>query len=197
MKSIIEEASSISKAIENGWVRAGCPQEFTVRVFEQATGGFLGFFKKPAKIGIFFQEIETVVPGKTRQAPRPEYRAAKEPFKQKPECKDQQFEQQARQNSPIKGSSEQSSQPRWSPEMIENCKQWISNISSVVTQKKLNCTVTPNQYILNIVLSGKILDDKKREQILLKSWSQLLLQVLRNRYKRGLRGYKIVITSAA
>jgi predicted RNA-binding protein Jag len=56
MKSIIEEASSISKAIENGWIRAGKPQEFSVRIFEEPEKNFFGFTKKPAKIGIFYKE---------------------------------------------------------------------------------------------------------------------------------------------
>lgn len=197
MKSIIEEASSIAKAIENGWVRAGRPQEFTVRVFEQASGGFLGFFKKPAKIGIFFKEVESSAQSKPRQAPRSEYRQQRETVKQRPECKNQQFEQQNKPKSSIQGSSDQQSQQKWTPEMVDSCNQWIANMVSVLVQKKLNCTITPNQYVLSIALAGKVLDDKKKEQVLLRSWSQLLLQVLRNRCKRGLRGYKIVITSVA
>ncbi len=42
MKSIMEEASSILKAIEKGWNRAGKPQEFTVKVFEEPEHNFLG-----------------------------------------------------------------------------------------------------------------------------------------------------------
>ena len=56
MKSIVEEASSIAKAIENGWIRAGKPQEFTVRIFEESEKNFLGFSKKPAKVGFFYYE---------------------------------------------------------------------------------------------------------------------------------------------
>ncbi len=36
MKSIMEEASSIAKAVEKGWMKAGCPKEFSVKVFENA-----------------------------------------------------------------------------------------------------------------------------------------------------------------
>lgn len=56
MKSIVEEASSISKAIEKGWVKAGSPKEFSVKIYEDAEKNFFGITTKPAKIGIFFEE---------------------------------------------------------------------------------------------------------------------------------------------
>ncbi|KKP35991.1 MAG: hypothetical protein UR26_C0001G0035 [candidate division TM6 bacterium GW2011_GWF2_32_72] len=58
MKSIIEEGSTLFKAIEKGWEKAGKPEEFTVRVFEKEERGFLGFSSKPAKIAILFNEVE-------------------------------------------------------------------------------------------------------------------------------------------
>jgi len=59
MKSLVEEASSVVKAIEKAWTRAGKPQSFTVKIFEEPQSGFLGFNTKPAKIGIFYEEIAT------------------------------------------------------------------------------------------------------------------------------------------
>lgn len=59
MKSLVEEASSVVKAIEKAWTRAGKPQSFTVKIFEEPQSGFLGFNTKPAKIGIFYEEIVT------------------------------------------------------------------------------------------------------------------------------------------
>ena len=57
MKSVIQEASSLSKAIEQGWVKAGKPKEFTVKIFQDAEKGFLGLgVKQQAKIGIFFED---------------------------------------------------------------------------------------------------------------------------------------------
>lgn len=56
MKSIIEEASSVIKAIEKGWASAGKPTEFTVKVLEQPTYNFLGFNVKQAKISFFFDD---------------------------------------------------------------------------------------------------------------------------------------------
>jgi|GEM_PF-2005516 len=59
MKSLVEEASSVVKAIEKAWNRAGCPQTFSVKVFETPETNFFGFTKKSAKVGIFFEEEPT------------------------------------------------------------------------------------------------------------------------------------------
>lgn len=60
MKSLVEEASTITKAIEKAWTRAGKPQSFSVKIFENPEVGFLGLTtKKSAKVGIFFEEVAT------------------------------------------------------------------------------------------------------------------------------------------
>ena len=58
MKSIMEEASSITKAIENAWNRAGQPQEFSVKILElPKTSVFWLKTAKSAKIAFFFNEL--------------------------------------------------------------------------------------------------------------------------------------------
>lgn len=56
MKSVIQEASTIAKAIEQGWIKAGKPKDFTVKIFEEPKKNFLGFTTKNAKVGIFIEE---------------------------------------------------------------------------------------------------------------------------------------------
>ncbi len=56
MKSIIQEASSIAKAIEEGWIKAQKPQQFSVKILEEAEKNFLGMTKKSAKVALFFDE---------------------------------------------------------------------------------------------------------------------------------------------
>ncbi len=54
----MEEASTISKAIENAWNRAGQPQEFTVKILEHPKTTFFGLkTEKSAKIAFFFNEV--------------------------------------------------------------------------------------------------------------------------------------------
>lgn len=56
MKSIICEASSIAKAVEQGWKKAGLPQNFSIKVLEKEEKNFFGFTKKPAKVALFFED---------------------------------------------------------------------------------------------------------------------------------------------
>ena len=56
MKSVIAQGATISKAIDEALNRAGQPQEFFVKVLEEAQAGFLGFGSKKAKIALFFRK---------------------------------------------------------------------------------------------------------------------------------------------
>jgi len=66
MKSIVEEASSILKAIEKAWNRAKQPKDFSIKVFEKEVKNFFGFTKKPAKVGLFYTEQRTESTDKQR-----------------------------------------------------------------------------------------------------------------------------------
>lgn len=53
----MEEASSIAKAIETAWNRAGQPSEFTIKILELPQTSFFGLkTSKSAKIAFFFNE---------------------------------------------------------------------------------------------------------------------------------------------
>lgn len=56
MKSILQEASSLAKAIEQGWVKAGKPKEFSVKIYEEPEKNFFGLTTKNAKVGIFYHD---------------------------------------------------------------------------------------------------------------------------------------------
>jgi predicted RNA-binding protein Jag len=72
MKSIVEEASSIAKAIEKSWTRAGKPREFSIKIFEDAEKNFLGMTTKPAKIAIFFEESATSINAPATRTVKPQ-----------------------------------------------------------------------------------------------------------------------------
>lgn len=71
MKSIIEQASSIMKAIEKAWNQAEQPKEFSIKIFEKEERNFFGMTTKPAKIGIFFGD-KPMIHEKPAPKPRPE-----------------------------------------------------------------------------------------------------------------------------
>jgi hypothetical protein len=56
MKSVVAEASSIAKALELAWQKAGQPKEFLVKVFQEPQRNMFGLTKTSAKVGIFFDD---------------------------------------------------------------------------------------------------------------------------------------------
>ena len=80
MKSIIEQASSIMKAIEKAWNQAEKPKEFSIKVFEQEERNFFGMSTKPAKVGIFFGGDKTATHEKPTFKPRQEIKECRSVF---------------------------------------------------------------------------------------------------------------------
>lgn len=56
MKSIIQENSTIVKAINQAWDEAGKPQEFSVKILQEPETNFFGMTTKSAKVAIFFND---------------------------------------------------------------------------------------------------------------------------------------------
>ncbi len=56
MKSVIAEANSIAKAIEQAWQKAGQPAEFLIKIFQEPQRSIFGLTKATAKIGLFFED---------------------------------------------------------------------------------------------------------------------------------------------
>jgi predicted RNA-binding protein Jag len=104
MKSIIEQASSVMKAIEKAWDQAEKPKEFSIKIFEKEERNFFGMTTKPAKIGIFFSD-KSAPHDKSTTKSRPEIK----------ECRPETKETPAKQASPIhqtKPHTPRTEQPR-------------------------------------------------------------------------------------
>jgi len=56
MKSVIAQGATVVKAIEEALRKADMPQEFFIKILEEAQSGFLGFGAKKAKIALFFRK---------------------------------------------------------------------------------------------------------------------------------------------
>lgn len=100
MKSIIEQASSIMKAIEKAWDQADKPKEFSIKIFEKEERNFFGMTTKPAKIGIFFSDKPTAH-DKSATKPRQEIK----------ECRDDVKQQSPRQNPAHQAAKPQQPRP--------------------------------------------------------------------------------------
>jgi hypothetical protein len=212
MKSIIEEASSITKAIEKGWHKAGKPTEFSVKIFEEPQRNFIGMTIKSAKIGIFFNDNPqpkqpTPQKNKPQQPQRPAHKekpvqarreVAPQNTQKAPAHHKEKFTRQPEnQDAAISHASAAAlaSQPVWTETMIEDIQIWLREALAYISVRPLNFTVEAQHFYLKINFSEPIFEDKNREKQLFSSLSVLLLQLLKNKNRRPLKGYKIILVS--
>lgn len=247
MKSIIEEASSIFKAIEKGWSRAGKPEEFSVKIYEEPEHNFLGLTTKSAKIAIFYENNEKINDHNleqkknssksqnqkltqnlaqanqleknsraqaqqninTVQTAKPKARRILEekPNQEKNSEKNKQqaFANRFSENKPQnqlkeeKANSEtkkisranKSEQP-WSPDLINSVKTYLDD-----TLKMLDITdkyeLEANHLYLKIIFDGIVFNDAQRQKQLFSSLAMLIIQMLKKKFKRPLKGYKLIL----
>ncbi len=201
MKSIVEEASSIIKAIEKGWAKAGQPKEFSVKIFEEPQRNFIGITTRSAKIGIFFND--SAVSSKPSEPSKPKLnpqahvksphrystqgqKAIKPPVKHKEQKSDEQL------SMPYTREAQEARPTIWSDAMLEDIKQWLTKTLDIMQIPAPEFTVEPHHFQARIMLKGTLLPERERERQLFASLAVLLMQMLRHHYKRPLKGYKIL-----
>ncbi len=215
MKSVMEEASSIIKAIEKGWISAGQPKEFTVKILEEPQRNFIGLTVRSAKIGIFFSDEHVAKPqeeSQIRQKPSAPKQAPASKEPSKPRHKQRELKprtprapkEQAKQvqevhtvqSEPVQEAAP-AQQPVWTDAMISDVTQWMHDTLAQLNASSVQFTIEPQHFYLRLNFTNPIFEDKAREKHLFSSLSTLFLQMLKNRYKRPLKGYKIVFIGAA
>ncbi len=197
MKSIVEEASSVLKAIEKGWTLAGKPQEFSIKVFEVEQKNFLGMSTKPAKIAIFFSEKTN-----EKSTHRSEANEKRTPLKKDVKPVRRQPEPLASPSKttlrvPEERKDRDSQRELWPSEMSEAAQEWLTNTLRLMNLSHTTFSLETKSYYLKINFERPLFDDPERERILFRSFAYLLMQSLRNKFKKGLRGYKVILTTKA
>ena len=184
MKSIIQEAASVVKALEKAWLDAGKPKEFSVKIFEEPEKNFFGMTVKSAKIGIFFKEL---VKKRERPRPRTETRPPRTFETKKP------FEKKITPQ-PVKKEERAPCQIMWTDDMIKQASAWLSTVQQMMQKANVSFTTQANNYYLRFTFDGPMAETPEKERQLFRSFSFLMLQALKHQLKRPLRGFKVVLT---
>lgn len=195
----MEEASSVIKAIEKGWVQADKPQEFTVKVFEVEEKNFLGMTSKPAKIALFYKEAIPVATKQPQQR-KPQYPAPNNRDIQRDERKSEKTNRQQPRHPIIKEANAEKKAPEkrepvWTPDMIQHTQQWITETLSSLGKPNIASTTEVKNYYLKITFAVPLLADQNKERLLFKSFAHLIIQALRNKFKKSFKGFKIILLS--
>lgn len=224
MKSVIHEASSIIKAIDQAWEKAGKPTDFSVKILEEAQKNFLGFTKRSAKIALFFDREVGQPKGFRKQAERPvtPMRRGTEQHKGAPIAPGAaQSDMHARDASkstrpgreqparpavqaetakkPVVEQQKPAKQfnPLWNDAMVTYVKSWLTDTLADMNMSSVRFTVEPSRFHLNITFSQPLLAEEAQERKLFASFALLILESLKHHFKIGLHGHKIVLAHAA
>jgi len=147
MKSLVQEAVSIAKAIDAAWIHAGKPENFSIKILEHPEKNFFGFNKKSAKIAFFFDEIKQPV------AKQP---ASKQPYKQqqqvqRPSHAQQQTQQQQRamqkNTQALKSAPIREEKQNIATQQAPQQKQVIEQPRAARQPEKVQPAQTPTQHV--------------------------------------------------
>jgi len=223
MKSIMEEASTIFKAIEKAWIRAEKPQSFSIKLLEEPTKNFIGMTVKPAKIAFLFEEIassKAAKPSHVQPMPQPAKKQQTSPHQP----------QQKKQAAPAQPAKPQSHQPQqtrkpvehkpvqaaprpanneqiatvnaeakerqpliWHDNMAKAAQDWLKETLTLLNKPMPATTTEIKNKHLIIAFETPIAQDSHQERMLFSSLSHLALQVVRNQFKNQARGLKIIL----
>lgn len=229
MKSIMEQASSVIKAVEKAWQQAGHPQEFSIKVFEKEEKNFFGITTKPAKIAFFFNE-RTV---KQHQAQPTKKFTKKHPQEKNntgtqkpPRVRPLEHNKKAPQKTSAKPAPKKNNAPvekrasiivktpnvastmidkaadkkkeapiLWTPEMITFAKQWTTQTLSLLGFNGASFTADVNRYHLKIHFDKQVTANTQSERALFRNCAHLVMQTVRNNFKKKLKGFKVILNS--
>jgi predicted RNA-binding protein Jag len=213
MKSIIEEATSVIKAVEVAWTRAGNPEEFSIKVFELPQKNFFGITTKKAKIGIFFNE-EGLIPSTTQPKEKKEYSPKKQltpaaqgqPKAPTPAPRPQ---REPRRTAQPKAKPVQKSNPepvqsqeyvqeqsiaaieQWTPEIVAVVEDWIKQSLSLMGLPNVAYNASAHGAVLQFTFAAPVVEDLAKERQLFRSFIYLIMAFLRNKYKADIRPLKL------
>lgn len=209
MKSMLQEASTIAKAVEQGWQEAGQPQEFSVKVLELPQRNFIGLTVRSAKIAFMFNgapqksvsesspraQQKQFTPREKRDqhaapARQPQIREQREPAPKK------EFLSSDRRTEERAPQQRRHSEVLWTDEMVVFGKEWFTTALKHMERPDITFTIEPQHFYLRLTLTQPVFNDEAQEKHLLASLSFLMLSSLKKHFRKALRGHKIVITHA-
>ncbi len=225
MKSIIQEASSISKAVELAWTKANKPKEFSIKVFQEAQKNFIGMTTRSAKIAFLFsdesitnnirQQVKKIEqkPKKT-ETKKSHFKTETDPLlkafekniekkikkaEQKPKKQQEMKQPKALKPKEKKNISEQTEKtPKkilWDEKMVQMAQEWTSNFLTKINKEDISFTTKISRYHLKIHFSEALKEDANQQKNIFRNIAFLVMQSIRNKYKKQFRYHKIVLTS--
>jgi predicted RNA-binding protein Jag len=211
MKSLVQEASSVIKALEKAWLEAGKPHDFTVRVFEEEKKSFFGFSKKNAIVSIVYEEeVHKKAPSRSSHQPAQQRRQVrqpspvKRPYEAEPARAPRRFQepQEIKQHKHVaeKVAEVEAKEAQyevlttWTQELVQDIRAWLGELTDVMAIKT-KFEVKVERQLLKVEFERPILEVVSEERMLFSSFAYILMQFMKRKYKKKLRGCRLAISS--
>jgi len=200
MKSIVEEASTIEKAITQAWTRADKPQKFTITVFQEPEKNFFGMTTAPAKIGFMFEERAVQHKSQKRTSPRKQQHTSQQQPKRYEQPRDLEPTQNKQPHEPNATYKQKINEPSnsnrfWTQEMVDSANKWLTNTLKITNKEPISFLAKPNRYHLKIQFSEPLYDDAKKEKAVFRSFAHLIMQAQRSAFKKAFKHHKVILMS--
>lgn len=183
MRSLLIQAASVEKAFEKGWLDAGMPTQFTIKVLDFGEKGFFGITtKKPAIISIMYEPRNQTSLGKVRKPKPKQQQRLKQPRK---------IEKKQIKKQPQPSKKEVIF---WTIPMINDMTAWLQEIIKLLGFSETFKTSTTKK-ALTITFNKALTENKDDERLLFSSLSYLLINFMKKKQKKKLQGYQIILTS--
>lgn len=214
MKSLLQEASSVQKAIDLAWEAAGKPQQFTVKVLDPGTKNFLGWSKTPAIVSISFEPTGVsssrvfnqsntggrLQHGKQQGARKPQvqpgakYDGSTENLKQhEPKARHTQ-KQALSTEAKADGVKEIVTPEGWTQENVADISNFLQEVLDLMGSTVAFTTLFEKQ-VLTITFVRPVVDDQESERMLYASLSYLFIQFLKKKYKKRFKGFRLMFAA--
>ncbi|MFH1461488.1 MAG: hypothetical protein ABIF12_00885 [bacterium] len=181
MKSMLQEESSVCRAVEKAWDVSGKPVEFTVKVLSKEIKNFWGILKKPAVISFSYNPRLRTDKEKESSILNKEVRSSSV----------SNFEKKSFNESALMNKESEI----WKKEFVQDINDWVKDILKTIGFN-VGFSISVDNKMLNIYLDKRILKDYENEKMFFISLSNLLMQFLKRKYKKKFSNYYLIIHSS-
>ncbi len=189
MKSILQQDSSVLKAIEKAWNSCGCPAEFSICILSTEEKNFFGIVKKPAVISFSFLPEKRTKKILSDQKKGFDYKGKKIDLSNAKNIK-------TKKESYIKDRDKKELDPSfhvfWKKEYVDFVEESLKDIFRIIGFDS-DFSFTVDNKMLNLFIDKKVLGDFEDEKMFFISMSNLLIQFLRKKFKKKFSSHYLIM----
>lgn len=208
MKSILQEASSIERAIDKAWNEAGKPKEFTIKILDQGERNFLGLTRRPAIVSILYKPEKSTY---HQQKPRRDRDKNSSSGRTRGRRNENGVRQERSNNgyevanrSAATSRETSHSSPRRYEDPVSWNSQWkksvVNSLKDLLKHMGIKTgftTEVTEERLLTITFKSPLMQEEEEQRMLFASLSYLSIQLLKREYKNRFTGFRIVVTGPA